>query len=113
MTEEHLGPLQWGEEKEESSKPLTLRIVAEGKVQNVGFRQWLKKKALERELRGWVRNRSNETLEALLHGPERSVREVVALCYQGPPAGCVRRVKEFPENGLRHVAQGFLVLPTL
>ncbi len=45
------------------------RIVIEGRVQGVGFRAWAMDEAERRSIRGWVRNRRDGTVEALLIAP--------------------------------------------
>ena len=67
-----------------------------GKVQNVWFRGWLVEVADCAGLRGWVRNRSDGTVEALLIGPESLVQEVAGHCRSGPPAAIVGRVLATP-----------------
>ena len=69
-----------------------------GKVQNVWFRGWLVELANDAGLRGWVRNRSDGTVEALLIGPERLVDEVAGRCRSGPPAAVVGNVRATPSH---------------
>lgn len=113
MDEERISPFQWEEEDKGSEKKVAIRIVIYGKVQGVGYRNWLRSKALDHHIDGWVRNRSDGQVEALLCGLESQVKEVISLCFQGPPAAAVRRVKEFPETGMRTQAKGFMSLPTI
>jgi acylphosphatase len=115
MSEEHTGPLEWNEEGQDakSQRHVSVRISVEGKVQGVGYRNWLRAKAQEKQIDGWVRNRSDGRLEALFSGKEVAVRELISLCYQGPPAAYVKRIREYPESGLRPDTQGFMVLPTI
>ncbi|MDE0704554.1 MAG: acylphosphatase [Rhodospirillaceae bacterium] len=70
-----------------------LRLRISGKVQNVWFRGWLVELASGAGLRGWVRNRSDGTVEALLIGPESHVHEVAGHCRSGPPAAVVGKVE--------------------
>lgn len=69
-----------------------VRVVIEGRVQGVWFRGWLAQQAGERALCGWVRNRSDGTVEAVLSGPAATVEAMVAACHVGPPAARVSRL---------------------
>jgi acylphosphatase len=71
------------------------RIFARGRVQGVSYRASTAAEA-ERlagetgaELRGWVRNLDDGSVEAVIAGPERAVLRLVAWCRQGPPAARV------------------------
>ena len=84
--------------------PLTLsiRLRIYGKVQGVWFRAWTVREARRLGLDGWVRNRADGSVEAVLAGPEARVREMVDLCRRGPPAARVGRIDEMaePDSGL-------------
>ena len=82
-----------------------------GKVQNVWFRGWLAELADRAALRGWVRNRSDGTVEALLIGPENLVLDVAGRCRCGPPAAVVGRVETAP--GHDDGSTGFRLRPTV
>lgn len=69
-----------------------------GKVQNVWYRGWLVELADSAGLRGWVRNRSDGTVEVLLIGTEDLVQEVAGHCSSGPPASVVGRVLATPAS---------------
>jgi acylphosphatase len=67
-----------------------------GRVQGVFFRQWIVDEATKRGLRGWVRNRSDGTVEAVFVGPRPALRDMVAACRRGPPKAEVSRLVEIP-----------------
>lgn len=69
-----------------------VRIVVSGKVQGVWFRAWTEKEARARGVDGWVRNRTDGTVEAVLAGPADAVEAMIALCHQGPPHAAVTDV---------------------
>jgi acylphosphatase len=69
-----------------------LRLVITGRVQGVGFRAWTCREARRRALRGWVRNRSDGSVEALLIGEPAAVEGMAIACGQGPRAAAVREV---------------------
>lgn len=75
-----------------------LRLRISGKVQNVWFRGWLVELASGAGLRGWVRNRSDGSVEALLIGPDSLVQEVAGHCRSGPPAAVVGGVRATPDR---------------
>lgn len=63
----------------------SVRVVVSGRVQGVWFRAWTEKEARARAVDGWVRNRSNGTVEALFAGPADAVETMIGLCRRGPP----------------------------
>jgi acylphosphatase len=71
---------------------VTYRVVIFGKVQGVSFRVTLKEKAVRHHVRGWVRNREDGSVEALMHGREDRIREILRWAESGPPGAIVKRV---------------------
>jgi acylphosphatase len=63
-----------------------------GQVQGVGFRAWTQSTARRMGLRGWVRNRDDGSVLALLAGPESEVLQMVELLWEGPAAARVTGV---------------------
>ncbi|MBW1998713.1 MAG: acylphosphatase [Deltaproteobacteria bacterium] len=74
-----------------------VRLVIEGRVQGVFFRDSTRRRALSLGIKGWVKNRPDGRVEVLAEGPEDKVRQLVAWCHKGPPAASVTRVEETPE----------------
>jgi acylphosphatase len=97
--------------------PARLLITVRGRVQGVGFRAWVEHQATSARLEGWVRNRRDGSVEALLAGSARAVADVVALCRHGPPASRVTEVLTEPvgadQLNLRYQGERFSVLPTV
>ncbi|WP_244620661.1 acylphosphatase, partial [Methylosinus sporium] len=60
------------------------RIIVEGDVQNVGYRVFVAREAGRLHLTGWVRNRSDGSVETLIAGPAAIVEEFLALAARGP-----------------------------
>src|SRR6266568_5182590 len=67
-----------------------LRII--GRVQGVGYRAWAIETAARLGLRGWVRNRRDGSVEALVIGDEDAVAAMIEACRQGPFAARVSEV---------------------
>jgi acylphosphatase len=65
------------------------RIVIRGRVQGVGFRFALVDAARESGVVGWVRNRFDGTVEALVQGESRAMERVIEWCRRGPPGARV------------------------
>lgn len=78
----------------ERGAEVTVRVGIRGRVQGVWFRGWTAEEAASRGLSGWVRNRRDGSVEALFCGPAAAVRDMIAACWQGPPAARVESVEE-------------------
>ena len=75
-----------------------------GQVQGVGYRWSLRAQASALELTGWVRNRRDGSVEALICGLPEALEALTDWSHQGPPAARVERivftdtpVAEYPE----------------
>lgn len=75
-----------------------VRVVISGDVHNVGFRSWVKHKAEEFGLRGWVRNNTDGTVEAVFEGEDHDVDEILDDCKRGPPGSYVEGVEVAEEK---------------
>ena len=71
----------------------SVHIIITGVVTGVGFRWWLKKEAEKRRIYGFVKNRTEDEVEALLLGHEKEVEDVVRLCRKGPTSSKVKSIK--------------------
>jgi acylphosphatase len=87
-----------------------------GRVQGVGFRAFVEDEALRRGLRGWVRNRRDGPVEAVIGGPKEIVAEMIEACRRGPSAARVDKldVQEAETTALEKLLPGedFSMLPT-
>ncbi len=70
-----------------------IHIIITGTVTGVGFRWWLKMEAEKKNIHGFVKNRAEDEVEALLLGHEKDVEDVVRLCRKGPPSSKVENIK--------------------
>ena len=64
-----------------------------GRVQGVGFRYWLYKKAIKKNICGWVKNKITGEVEALLIGNDKDVNVVIKQCEKGPHSSNVTQIK--------------------
>lgn len=74
------------------------RVVAHGLVQGVFFRVSCQQEADRHGVAGWVSNRPDGTVEAVLEGRDDAVEQVVAWMYEGPPRAAVDRVEVAEEE---------------
>jgi len=89
----------------------SVRVVIEGRVQGVWFRGWTVEWATASGLSGWVRNRSDGSVEALFSGPAETVEAMIAACRIGPPAAFVSRLSV--ESAEAPAGPGFHPRPTV
>ena len=70
-----------------------IHIIITGTVTGVGFRWWLKMEAEKKNIHGFVKNRTEYEVEALLLGYEKDVEDLVRLCRKGPSSSKVESIK--------------------
>ncbi len=87
------------------------RLRIYGRVQGVWYRGWTVEAARQLGLDGWVRNRRDGSVEALVQGPEDRIETLIARCRQGPPAARVERVEVEPAEQ-EEMPDGFEQRPT-
>lgn len=87
------------------------QIRVSGRVQGVGYRVSLQEEARKLGVGGWVRNRRDGTVEAMLQGAPESVAALIAWARRGPPGS---RVSELLESVAESepVHTGFELRPT-
>ena len=71
----------------------TRQIRVSGRVQGVGYRDALHREAEKRGVTGWVRNRADGSVEALLQGTQEAVDALIAWARTGPSAARVAEVR--------------------
>jgi acylphosphatase len=62
----------------------SVRLRITGRVQGVGYRAWALQRAGRLSLRGWVRNRSDGSVEAFVVGADDAVARMIEACREGP-----------------------------
>jgi acylphosphatase len=77
----------------------TLRLVIHGRVQGVFFRDSMRTEAQKLGVAGWVRNRSDGRVEAVVHGEPSAVNNLVRWAHRGPPHARVERIDIEPQEG--------------
>jgi acylphosphatase len=86
------------------------RLVISGRVQGVGYREWMVDQARELGLSGWVRNRLDGSVEALVAGDVAAVEELLRLCRRGPRMAEVVSIEEDMADPPEHF--GFRKVPS-
>ena len=89
----------------------TVRVVVSGRVQGVWFRAWTEQRARSLGLHGWVRNRRDGSVEAVISGEPAAVDAMLEALWQGPDLARVSLVERHPHE--EAVAPGFAVKPTV
>lgn len=72
---------------------VTRHLLIRGRVQGVGFRNYIEYKAREHGIRGWVRNRSDGSVEAVVSGTPSAVETIIECARRGPRAAQVAGVE--------------------
>jgi acylphosphatase len=73
-------------------------VIITGWVQGVFFRANLLEKAIANNVKGWVRNNGDGSVEAVLEGEHHNVEKVVSWCHRGPAGAVVEDVQVSDEN---------------
>ena len=69
-------------------------LIIEGKVQGVSYRNWTYDNAKGLNVKGWVRNLEDGTVEAHFEGKKEEVEKLIELCYEGPILANVSRIEQ-------------------
>ncbi|MFV0624155.1 acylphosphatase [Sphingomonas sp. ac-8] len=64
-----------------------------GRVQGVFYRAWMGEQAAALGITGWVRNRADGSVEAVVAGPAEQVEALIARAQDGPPSAHVAGVE--------------------
>ena len=88
----------------------SVRLRITGRVHGVGYRLWATRTAASLGLRGWVRNRFDGSVEALVTGAPEWVDAMIEACWRGPRAAQVSEVTAVLDTD--DGSLGFIALPT-
>jgi len=67
-------------------------LIIEGDVVGVGYRSWMVREAEKLHIVGWVKNRQDQVIEAVVQGEEEQVKNMIELCKKGPDVAWVESV---------------------
>lgn len=100
-----------------------VRILVEGRVQNVGYRVFIAREAGRLHLNGFVRNRTDGSVETFVEGPADKVDEFLYLAVKGPKTVLIEAylvedvvadaLAEFSSLASDHDADGFFSAPAV
>ena len=75
------------------SETVTRRLAVRGRVQGVGYRFSMVEAAERLGVTGWVRNRADGSVEAIVQGAPEAVDAVIAWARKGPRSAVVQSVQ--------------------
>lgn len=86
-----------------------VKVKIYGDVQTVGFRNFIYNLAKKLELKGWVKNCDDKTVEAVFEGEKQAVKQMLEFCKQGPTNAFVKNIEIQPDN-LEEKLEDFKIL---
>lgn len=87
-----------------------LHILVKGRVQGVYFRAYTQKQAVRLNLKGFVRNLADGSVEIVASGQPEELQKLVAWCHKGPVLAKVSEVVVNPHPVGEHF-EGFEIRP--
>lgn len=84
---------------------VAVHLLITGRVQGVGYRAWMAREARRRELAGWVRNRQEGGVEAVVIGEAMAVEAMIEACRRGPALARVDQIAR--DSAMDDGAAGF------
>src|SRR5580658_5946441 len=96
-----------------TEETLVRHVIVEGFVQGVGYREFARRAALRLGVSGWVRNRSDGTVEAVIAGAPAGVDAMLAEMRRGPRGAAVTSLRELEDGDRGDIApRAFVIRPT-
>mgnify|MGYP000998634975 CR=1 FL=1 len=78
---------------------MATHLIISGTVQGIGYRESMRQEAMQLGVEGWVRNRRDGTVEALIDGDPDAVRNLIAWAHQGPRGARISGACRSGRNG--------------
>jgi acylphosphatase len=94
-----------------SDRMIGRHLVITGRVQGVFYRGWMVEQARALGLHGWVRNRTDGSVEAVVTGTSEAVETIIARCQRGPSAARVENIAI--DDAAPESLEGFEQRPTI
>ncbi len=69
-----------------------LHAIVEGHVQGVGYRMFVVEEARRLDIKGWVRNRYDDTVEVTAEGEREDLEQLLYMLREGPHLGTVSQI---------------------
>ncbi|MCC5908155.1 MAG: acylphosphatase [Balneolaceae bacterium] len=80
-----------------------------GRVQGVGFRYFTRQNAYDLNIKGWVKNMPDGTVETLISGNRENIREMIKRLMKGPRRARVTDIEEMSSNNIDETFHDFSV----
>jgi acylphosphatase len=77
---------------------IRVHLLIKGRVQGVGYRANARRRAYQLDLKGWVRNLRDGSVEALVEGKKEQVDKFVRWCHRGPTMAHVQSIQVTEEE---------------
>jgi acylphosphatase len=87
-----------------------LHVLVRGRVQGVGFRWFVRERARETGVKGWVRNRDDGSVEVAAEGESDDLQKFVAALRRGPAGAHVTALDDIAEPPDPTVGDSFSIL---
>ena len=71
---------------------MNARLIITGNVQGVGFRAFVRNRAIKNNITGWVKNLNDGSVEALLSGSQENLNKLIEITRRGTPWSKVSNV---------------------
>jgi acylphosphatase len=93
-----------------SMNTIAKHLTIQGRVQGVGYRHYIAYKARQFQITGWVRNRADGSVEAVISGTPEAVQAMLERAQRGPPAAAVTTIEIADSH---ETFERFETLPTM
>jgi acylphosphatase len=84
-----------------------------GRVQGVGFRAFVQEQAMRLGLKGWVRNRRDGSVEALIVGESEAIDALTIALRRGPSGALILRIDAIESTPVEFIGEDFDIRPTI